>query len=258
MKKFILLSMMIALVCSTLLSCGSPPKKEDAASTSPDEVGGLGDNAALYASVSTIWQGLEAKTEHGKCVISSDESEGYSRTCTITIPEGQLYFSSLNITIGTKTTPLCPVVSFTPYRYQIASDDTSYIPPGETTAAKCGSELEKTPKCWGGAATQMVSSFPTNKGMYQVTASLPQYTYEYPSENELGWYSPRSNRGTINNLLTPTASQAGYVANSMRDYTIVCQDLWAQPIYTIVLKLVDKDTEADNNDVAKDQIPDWQ
>ncbi len=258
MKKFILFSIILGALSSTVISCGSPPAKE-AASKKDDKVDGSGEDSALFVGVSTTWVGTSEVQNHGSCIVSTMVQPETSTTCKVRIPEGQLYYSKLSITLGTNVATLCPVVRFAPYYYQRADDDT-YVPPGEKDPIKCGSELSTTAKCWGGAATQMVQGFPKYKGTFQVSAFTPSYTYNSPSDTETLWYGGRSNRGVVNNLPSASrgADQAGYIGGSMVDYKIVCEDMWAHPIYTVTLTIQDDDTLNTENDTPKDEIPDWQ
>lgn len=261
MKKFILLSMMISILGSTLLSCGSPPKKEEAATTEPEEevpVNGIYEDALLYLSISSKWESGGATTSHGACQIRTT-SNSDSLECDISIPEGQMYYSDINFTMGTKFPQECATINFAPYYYRIDDSDTDYRPPGEKEPAKCATEAMSNSRCWGGAATQIVTGFPNSFGMYFMPSAKPQTTYTLGSGNTVRWTSGKNNRLAVNNLVNRTSDIPGrYVANSMNDYYITCTDLWARPIYTIKLNLVDADTKDNNQDATQDQVPDWQ
>lgn len=247
---------MFGALSSTLVSCGDPPKKSTE-SASKEVVVGAGEDSALFVGISTTWVNTEEAKSFGSCVVSTMVQPETVSTCKLRVPEGQLYYSKLNITIGTKLADLCPVVRFTPYRYQISATDGYLTPDG--SELKCATEAGKTAGCWGGAATQMVPDFPKYKGVFQVSAYTPNYTYESASDTVTGWYGSRTNRGVVNNLASADRAStgiAGYIASSMVDYTIVCEDLWAHPIYTIVLTLVDEDTKG-SDEHTYDEIQDW-
>ncbi|WP_413582993.1 hypothetical protein [Bdellovibrio sp. HCB288] len=259
MKKFILFSIFVGFVATTLISCGSPPEKEKGTSSEPSEspdIADLGDDTALYVSLSTNWVGSEIQQTHGICSVSTMVQPESTIDCKLKAPEGQLYYSATTLTLGTKIPQLCPVVRFVPYMYRISNSD-MYVPSGEKDPIKCATEASTTPKCWGGAATQVVSDFPKFNATFQVSAFTPSYGYVIASNTELLWAA--GNRMIVNNM--PVAdrgsSQAGYIGGTFRDYSIICLDLWAHPIYTINLTIVDEDTLNLEEDALYDEITDW-
>lgn len=261
MKKFILFSIILSALSSTVISCGSPPKKEtDSSSTTPEvPADGIYEDAVLYLQISTKWEAGTEVTTHGTCQIRSNSPLNSEIDCDISVPEGQLYYSAVNFTVGTKLAALCTTLNFYPYYYRIDASDTDYFPPGEKEPAKCSTEIGSNKKCWGGAAPHLVPDFPSSDGVYFMPPNGPQKTFTLESGNSLRWTAGRNNYSTVNNMLLGsrgTARPGRYTANSMSDYVITCEDLWAHPIYTINLNLTDEDTETTQG--VQDEVRDWQ
>jgi hypothetical protein len=274
MKKFILFSFMFGALSSTLVSCGEPPKKTtESSSSSP--VGNLGDDTALYISVSTLWESVTDTADaqvHKTCSISSLAPTGTTITCDAIVPEGQLHYSKVLYAVGTKMSSVCPIVSFYPY-YYLRSSASNFNPPGEdaTTTVDCSDKDKRKvgKQCWGGAAPQIIDGFPTNTGWYHISAGGLSKTYTLEAENTLRWDSNKDgpkNFLTSNNM--PAAARNNNIAGKysvdpsdatftkMHDYYVVCEDLWAHPIYSIKLNLWDEDTKG--QDGVLDEVEDWQ
>lgn len=175
-------------------------------------------------------------------------------TCTLNIQEGRLYYSSLNFQLAWNTTA-CKVLTFQPYYYH-ASDLGAFLPPwSATTALNCSTASANTPpaNCWGGAAPYMVKSFPKYTGLIFFTdESLPPGPQALAAPLTLvSAYSLSygSNRLTTNDMLpakmtsnwnyngtNPQASmnvnggQDSYLANTIVQYDIACQDDYADPL----------------------------
>jgi hypothetical protein len=272
MKKFILLSFTLGALASTIISCGSPPEKEkSSASTSPDgSVDSLTEDTALYLNVSTNWENSTVTQSFQTCSMTTLVAPETVQTCNVTIPEGQLYYSDINFLVGTKIPAMCPVIAFYPY-YHLRSMSATYKPVDETSFDCSGSKYMETPECWGGAAPQIIPNFPKNFGWYHLPAVTTYKTYTLPAENTTRWYGNRSkkNFGATNNL--PDASRNATIASKpyvvdtttselaaftkMHDYFVVCEDLWAHPIYTIKLNIIDEDTQ--NSQGTLDEVEDW-
>ncbi|WP_413292159.1 hypothetical protein ACLSU7_12200 [Bdellovibrio sp. HCB185ZH] len=274
MKKFILLSIILNALSSTVISCGSPPKKEtDLASTSPD-VEDLADDTALFLNVATRWETTpkDAPQSHKTCAINTLAPLGDVLECTATIPEGQLYYSDVIFSIGTKVAALCPLVSIQFYHY-IRSNSATYTPPGSDTSIDCSTKALRSTnkKCWGGAAPQVIDEFPKNTGRYHLTAAGLSTSYTLKSSNSIRWDNVNggSNLQSTNNLPSAlrnapiagkywvdTTSAATILETKMSDYWVTCEDLWAHPLYYIHLSLVDEDTKG--QDAVLDEVDDWQ
>ncbi|QDK47240.1 hypothetical protein DOM22_19755 [Bdellovibrio sp. ZAP7] len=262
MKKFILFSIMLSALSSTIISCGSPPKKEtDSSSTTPTVKDVNFDqtpkNTTLYVGVQTRWEGGTELVAQGNCTaLTTDTPEAGAKDCNISIPEGQLYYSDVIITLGSKAAEFCSIVSFSSYYYRRSKVD-DYVPPGSTEKIKCASDADAKANigCWGGAGPLIYSDFPKTGGQYFTLASGLSTSITIPAANARRY---GSNRATTNTLVDRTVDNADYVADTMSDYYITCRDIWAQPIYQFKLTIKDEDTQGTENMPARNQIPDWQ
>ncbi len=175
--------------------------------------------------------------------------------CTVTVPEGRLYFSSLNFNYSWLPTS-CPLLTFQTYYYR-ASVSAAYIPPGATSSIDC-TAIPISPTCFGGAAPALVAGFPTFVGLIH----LPdEANLTVPSVTDLPVASAYSiafgsNRRTVNDLApakvgnTYTSAQLGglgdgYLPNTYVDYTFTCRDHWYDPAtYTVHLNVRDENSAA--------------
>ncbi|UYL10602.1 hypothetical protein B9G69_008440 [Bdellovibrio sp. SKB1291214] len=267
MKKFILFSIMLPTVSSTIISCGEPPKKETGSSSTTPAIKDVNfdeapKDTALFVGVQTRWEGNEsgALSTHGHCkaLTSVDSPEGPREECDILIPEGKLYYSDLIITLGSKLPATCAIVSFSVYGYQKSNSD-DYIPPGESDKVKCATAPRANPACWGGAGPMLYSDYPKTGGQYIVlSGSTGSFSITIPSANSKSAGNNRATSNTLSAAGRVSNSVPGYVANSFYDYVISCRDIWAQPIYSFRLNIKDEDTEGTENSAPRDQIEDWQ
>ncbi|WP_413585795.1 hypothetical protein [Bdellovibrio sp. HCB274] len=273
MKKFILFFTLLIVASSSLISCGSPPAKVTESASTSDE-NGVTDDTALYLNVSTRWETQDDTATpqlHKTCKINSLAGDGYTEQCTATIPEGQLYYSDVIFTVGTKLATMCPIVSMHFY-YYIRSNSATYMPPGDTTTVDCSTEAKRDAekKCWGGAAPQILDTdFPKNTGLYHLTGASLFNSYTLESANSVRW----DNDGMASNLMstnnmedtdrdTPatkyfvdTTDSVSIAKTRMRDYWVACRDLWNHPRYYIRLKLIEEDTKS--QDGTLDEVEDW-
>ncbi|MEK2689376.1 hypothetical protein [Bdellovibrio sp. GT3] len=266
MKKFILFSIVAGFTTLTLISCGSPPAKEQSqASTTPND-GTFSDETALYFKVSSKWMASDKITTHGSCSISSlTPSTGVPFECEIKIPEGQMYHSDIDFTVGTKLNQLCPMIAFRPYVYRISNRDDDYVPNLSETGdfATCATTPNAI-ECFGGAMTQVLgASYPEFTFKFFMSALGESSAFTVPAENGLRYYSStpkKKNYMVSNNMLTAargTNIAGTYVAGSMLDYQAICYDLWYHPVYTINLRLSDEDSDGSDGGIL-DEIQDWQ
>ena len=178
-------------------------------------------------------------------------------TCSVPIPEGRIYFSSLNFQFSWNTGS-CKLLTFQPYYYQ-ASNTANFSPPWVTSPIDCSaSPILGT--CFGGAAVGIVPSFPKFRALiYTPDESLPpgpQTHTETVSSANAG--SVGSNRQTVNDLALgkrATAYPAGtafigtdaYLANTFVDYTFACADDYSDPLpYRIHVNITDINSSPTN------------
>jgi len=212
------------------------------------------------------------------CTVSSST---YDTNCTVSIPEGRLYYSQLYFSIS-HLSSTCYYGIFSPYFYQ-ASTSNFYVPPGQlpTAGVDCSSTYSLPATCFGGAAPWIVSNFTyyhasqtgTIGNIYRPNETdltvAQSYTEKVPSAYSATYLT---NRMTVNDLtnstmkatglgamafsayLTNTAVPGpgdGLIANSYHDYTIECRDKWYDPQpfntqYKIHLYIKDVDSDTGN------------
>lgn len=181
-------------------------------------------------------------------------------TCTVVVPEGRLYYSSLTLAYSYMPAN-CRLMTFQPYYYRASKVD-GYVPPNVTTGGvgvKCAGISEPAgAACFGGPAVQLVPGFPNYRALIHLpdesNMSTPVgVTKTVDSAYSKGW---RSNRHTVNDMsLVSQASDQSiadlggigdtYVANTYVDYKFSCQDNWADPeTFVINLKVTEENTSA--------------
>lgn len=259
--KIIAATLCLALVlflaaCERLTARGTSSSGSSGSSSSDDGATGL-----FSVSVQLKYEGTAATTyaEAGSCTIAGGSALASTNSCTITIPEGQLYYSDMKfvVTTGVGT---CPLVTFTPYYYQAAGTN-PWNPDWDTAAnADCTVAFASLPTaCFSGPAPELIATFPTLTGLYSVLGSGTSASWEVLSSNSTD--PAYSNRRVANNL--SLASRAltfgigggdGYVMNTMQDYTFDCQDTYLFTNRTITIVIDDDDVDA--NGGAND-VDDW-
>lgn len=240
----------------TLLGCSEEKKPvADSSSTTPP-VSGADSNTVLYLRIASQWENGGPGSTLDGCVVSSLSAPG-EYSCSVSIPEGQLYYSDITFTYGTNQPSLCSIISFKPYAYR-RSNINGYIPPGQEDGIDCSNPDTIEKKCYGGAGPTLIEDYPKNKGHYFLPTVTTETTETLPSENTTRWYGGKPwNHLAANNLTNRAASDAGrqYVGGSMNDYYLQCLDIWAHPVYSIKLTISDQDTEAGEG--VEDEIDDW-
>ncbi len=177
-------------------------------------------------------------------------------TCTVNIPEGRLFYSSLSFQFAW-TTSKCRILHFQPYYYQ-ASVTAGFAPPWATDATLDCSKIPFPSGCWSGAAPYLVPQFPKYIGLYytldesQATGPL-NHTETLKSANTL---FAGSNRLTVNDLAIGKRgiSYSGgfmgsdaYLAGTFVDYLFYCRDDYDDPLpYFIHLNVRDVDSAVGN------------
>lgn len=210
------------------------------------------------------------------------------------IPEGELYLSTLVFTAGTNDSSQCSQVIFRPY-YYLASV-TSYV---SGDAVKVGfttpwlTAIPTTPidctagkavaGCFNGPAVSIVPNFPSNNAVFFLTESQAlEAEFSVKSAYDFG---QTSNRFTMNNKADWTALYkdagfpfgsndyvgdtaavaAGYSATSdhtvgfgaaHQDYAVECRNQWADTLYTIHVVMNDENSSG-GSVVGGDQYHTW-
>ena len=174
-------------------------------------------------------------------------------TCTVEVPEGRLYFSSLNFQYSWVWEE-CKLLHFAPY-YYMADNTAAYFPPQADSSVDCTAAPIPT-ACFGGAAVDLVPGFPSNRTIIHLPdENVPLVPLTFESEVRSAYsHKYSSNRWTVNDLdplkigmnATPAdlgGQGDGYIANSYVNYTFYCRDDWYDPVtYTVNLVVKDVDT----------------
>jgi len=259
-----------------MLSCGSDSESSSSDSSLPSTEVTVDDNSPLYVLVGTMYANSTVEDLQGSCYFSSTDSQtSTAKSCSIQIPENQLYYSDLVFTVGTTETSVCATVTFTPYRFQRSNSATFEVDDVATTVDCSASPLDV--KCLGGAITILTDlSYDPNvyTGIYFVpTESTYSAQYTLKSSNTMRQtdtdYSYKNNSNATNNLVTRTASLSSlyngggsaasvdYLANTMTDYTVECEDKWGNTLYKIEMIIGDDDSTTGTIDDATDSFWDW-
>lgn len=231
--------------------------------------------ATNYDTQSYLEQQTFAETSTTTCAASTTTP---SATCTLNIPEGQLYFSSLNFQISWLPSQ-CKLLEFHPYYYRISaqplmiansatttiSNPNAYVPVNPTGGAATAIEcmVNPTAACWGGVAPEVVPGFPLFTSLiFFPDDSLPSTTAQSKTVTKKSAYSAawRSNRVTVNDFPigrrgTAIAQLLGgvgepYAGTEYVDYSFTCRDSYADPVnYTIYLNINDVDSAVGNGPI---------
>jgi hypothetical protein len=273
---------MIGLAVVAMTGCNKKAATGSASgsSSAPDPSPPVASAAEpLAINVSTFYDNTQALApatfvETGTTVCAATPTAPHA-VCTVQIPEGQLYFSTLRIQFAwLNSNTACRILHFQPYMYSISTAANTSIPWSQTPV-DC-SVVPRAAGCFGGAAAYVVPGFPQFTNLiYLPDISIPagpqqsKPPIDVPSgfSNQYG-----SNRKTTNDLATakrgtaiaanalhPTAGTINsfsepYIANSMLDYTWDCRDDFYDPlIYTLQLNV----REVDSASGSIDDISSW-
>jgi hypothetical protein len=256
MHRILVLLFLLFASCAKVDSTGSAAGGADApGGTTPAE------DTIFSVEVKTLWENATETQTHATCTVTDatvpkQAVTGTPVSCTASIPEAQLYYSSLRFSISASTQ--CDIVTFRPFYYQI-SDSAAYTPPNTTTVVVCDGSTTPIPQaCFGGAGTNIITNLGTNTGLYFLPGFEPSRDFEAISGNTKRQSAPEfsglENRWTVNNL--PAASRAVtvndvYLQNTWQDWQVICRDEWDEPLYRMTIDIIDA-----NSDV--DQLETWQ
>lgn len=259
----------LILTCA-LTACdqGSGSGNSDDASTNPTPTPTpTGLLSPLTFSVSTQWENQDTSTFElaKKCEVDAAAIRGSVDTCTITVEEARMYYSKIRFSVATNDPIRCRVLHFQPYWYT-RSITSNFYPPGEVSATgiECNPAVEpdQSPKCFGGAATQIVPGFPKYKSLYSLTSISSTYDVDLKSEGKERFYGGAhvnylvTNDKTTRGVAGPLNNAKSYIANSMVDYSVTCVDEWGYPYHTIDITISDEDKDGAESD-AEDNFVDW-
>jgi hypothetical protein len=266
-------SLLVILFLTATLSCKSKDFGSEPTTSSGGGGGGStsGGTPATSTSPLTLTLGTRYDNTLSQSPLTFDVYNGVTHTssttcaatttdndvtCTVTVPEGQLYFSSV-IFAYSRLISKCRLLEFQPYTY-MADNTAAYVPPGQVDSIDCTA----TPApvgCYGGAAKSLVTSFPTFTSILY-TPDETSATDTHSLTLTSGWsQSTLSNRRAANDMpvgddgVNYTAADLGgagdgYVMNTFRDYEFFCYDDWVDlvPGYHITLKITEEDQDTGN------------
>lgn len=207
-----------------------------------------------YDQVSYHYNLTFQETGTTECSVTSSAP---TATCTVIVPEGRLYYSKLSFNFSWLPSQ-CNLMLFTPYSYK-ASSSASYLPPGADSAVDC-TALPIPAACYGGAAVDLVPSFPKFGSLiYEPDETDLTITHsDVQTVKSAHSHLYGSNRWTVNDMATgkigSTATSTdlggygdGYIANTYVNYKFQCKDHWDDPdTYTVNVVVKDEDSEAGN------------
>ncbi len=269
MKK---LKFLIYPAILVFVSCGVAESEEEAASVAL--INPL--SSPLYIEVLKKYEKNENTTYAGSCKFETTDAIGSTKTCTIKIPELELYYSDLVFRVGSSMGAECEFVEFSPFYFRYSTAN-GYFPEGTGGAdddIECADPSET--KCYGGAAPDILGAkFPASKSHYFLLANGEVSEFNLKSSNKrrlAGGAGQQINRSLITNANVASNLAPGsrgvaltfgggdpvdYVANSFVDYTASCRDKWANPLYHITLIISDEDVTPEPYDDAVDFFWDW-
>lgn len=250
------------VVVFSLLSCSVEKAEKSDPSTASEDVGKKAmETSPLSLELSTTWEDGSTSIVQDRCYIDPAESVPATKTCTITVPELILHYSTVNFKIGTDNASRCAQISFHPY-YYLRSASAAYLPAGDTTEIDCSAGA--LAKCWGGAAPALLGTdFPAVVGRYFLPGLTTTATFTVPSSNSRGQKdSDRSFRTNVNicnslpeserNRANGTVEYAGNGA--YYDYRVECRDPWGEVQYSLKVILRDDDSTTGG---SSDTFYDW-
>jgi hypothetical protein len=214
----------------------------------------------IYLKVETAWETTPDVFQTQSICKIAQGSAAPSLACPqVDIPEGQLHYSKLKITVGSTNSAVCKIIVFHPY-YYLGSTAAIYTPPWAPSGPiDCSDHAgpgggPSLADCYDGVAKQMVTSFPTYTGMYFLTSLGNEVSYTADSANTK---LISTNRWTCNNNPAPAAPIADYVANSTKNYTVECRDEYYTLLKQLTLVINDVDVGANNPGGPQDDFNDW-
>lgn len=245
--------------------------------TNVDEVPGVSGGSVLYFKLGVAWESGESDVSESytyvkTCSLPPASIAGSSQTCTVTVPELQLYYSNLQFKVGTLDRVACPFVSFTPY-YYVRSRQEMVNSWDDKTKVSCDADPYAA-TCFGGAGPVMISDFKNDRGRYFVSATTNEGNYPLPSSNKTRQLGPlNTNIMVTNDISVPTAGQESTIqpgdaypvanqfekvtgAGTWQDYVVACKDMWGATTHSITIKISDRNTESSTGGPV-DHFADW-
>lgn len=223
----------------------------------------------IELDVYTAWDTSPTKQNLQKaCVVPDGTPVGTNITCKASIPEGMLHFSSLTINTAVNKKGACGILNFEPYFYR-ASNSAGFLPEWASTAPiDCSQPIgQLSSDCFSGVGVDMLKDvgFPQFIGMYDTPDDDGNITQTFSARSANTAHRFSGNRWTNNTLTYRGASISnppladGYVASSMQDYLLTCDDEYGDLQYSITLTIADTDSSltCDPNSNVCNVYPNW-
>ncbi len=243
------------------ISCGKLDSNGDSGgSIIPDNPIVVGE--IFKVTVGTIYESDSTNTVSpgGSCSINSGDST--PKTCSTSIPEGELYYGKLRINATVTNKSKCAIFTFQPFFYQMSSSID--FKPSTATSAFSALDCSASPinaGCFSGPATAIAPSFPTNTAIYYLPSANPILEWTIDSANTIRQtknFDP-GNKWTTNLLAVKGTTQIDYIRNSMVDWQFTCNDIFSDTLYSIKLNIGDIDgvrnEHVDSDDLVVPIVP---
>lgn len=272
-------SLLLGMLILPLFSCLSPgPEPTSGTGIAVSKINTV-DGSAYFKIETARYDKPEVKTIKATCQIFPGDPT--SKTCTLIIPEEELFYSKFYMTFGVDAgaSVACKVINFTPFAY-LGSYSGAFVPPWayNSSAVDCnrndpGEKLSAD--CYNGAAKQILSSFPDKSFIHffpdegvegKAAVSAP---YEIGMRYDNTWVANNlTNRAVSINLANGNSVSDRYVGTVdaqrasdliYQDWKISCMDEFYEPVYEITVIISDQDITAGDSpgDPVLDDFYDW-
>lgn len=226
-------------------------------------------DGAMYFKIETARYDQPAvKTTKLTCQIFAGDPT--TKTCTLAIPEEELFYSKFFMTFGSGNASACKVINFYPFAY-LASYSATFTPPWlfNPAVVDCSRPIvgDKLPAgCYNGAAKEILSSFPDKTFVHFFPENGVEGKTSMSSPYEAGM---RYDNSWIANNLTDRATEivgrykgttAGIPSDLIyQDWGVECMDEYYEPVYSITVSISDQDITTGENpgDPVLDDFYDW-
>lgn len=177
---------------------------------------------------------------------SIDKSRA-SENCKFVIPESQLYFSKLKLSVSVKNSNLCRTFTFTPYVYQMSSSAT-FSPSGKNAAfsgtVDCSGASGPPPiSCYSGTGVEVLTSYPAFTSVWYLPQVTPNTSWTFNSAHNR-FMSDNYDVGNTwaandlaNRASVPLFTPPDYLSNTMQGYRFVCEDWYGNALHTIDMEI---------------------
>lgn len=260
----------LLVICFGLVCFAGCSKKKISTDTTdtPSADDASTESSPLYLNLISYYEGTTSADQKsaGSCIVPKNTVAGSTEsniTCSVSIPEAQLYYSNLDFKIGTSDSNYCAIISFKPYYYLRSTSATFKPYPSSTDVVDC-TDPSLEARCWGGAAPIIAPEFPKNFGTYFLPIAKSSTSYTLTSSNSRRQSntdkSLTTNTNVTNNLPSALRNTSDSNANyggdgTFQDYVVECKNKWGENLYTITLTISDEDYE--ENGTPQDTYYDW-